>query len=104
MEDAIMNFSLFSLGFGRHQRVVDLRQRLEEPLACVLQSAKQIDYSPNGQADALSQPSAKQMAKGLALAVLGFVAHLTADTGQGFFIMAHFYPRLGPLSPSHTRR
>jgi hypothetical protein len=39
-------FLVVSLSSEEFQRVNDLRQRPEKPLACALQIAKQADYSP----------------------------------------------------------
>jgi hypothetical protein len=39
-------FLVVSLNSDEFQRVNDLRQRPEKPLACALQIAKQVDYSP----------------------------------------------------------
>jgi hypothetical protein len=46
IEDAIMVFPCFRRILEEYQRVNDLRQRPEKPLACALQIAKQADYSP----------------------------------------------------------
>jgi hypothetical protein len=47
IEDAIMVFPCCFAEFKpEHQRVIDLRQRPEKPMACALQIAKQADYSP----------------------------------------------------------
>jgi len=47
IEDAIMIFPCCFAEFKHeHQRVIDLRQRPEKPMACVLQIAKHVDYSP----------------------------------------------------------
>jgi hypothetical protein len=46
IEDAIMVFPCFRRILEEYQRVNDLRQRPEKPMACALQIAKQADYSP----------------------------------------------------------